>query len=129
MTIQSDESEPSVDAIRQAAYRRYLLARSEAATRWSTRGTWLAYGAAAVVFLLTTLTTMDAIPDWSITIALFAAVATLAVTITVVYPRLPQPTVPCPYCARRVPLAKTQMSPVRAIELLERCPHCGGDLS
>lgn len=125
MATPPHESELLSETIPQAARERFLSARADAAKRWSQRGLWLGYGVGALVFVIATVATMDAVPDWSILISLFAALAATSVTIAVVYPRLPQPGVPCPQCARRIPLAMTQMSPVTPIKWLDRCPHCG----
>ncbi len=128
MAPPTPQSEPTPDDITQAVLARFVHARAEAGQRWAKRGTWVGYGVAAVVFLLTTVATMDAVPDWSILISLFAAVAAMAITITMVYPRLTQPSLPCPHCARRVPLAETPMSPFTTVKVLRLCPYCKGDL-
>ena len=128
MTTPSPQTEPPPDDTRLVARRQSRRARDEAFARWSKRGTWVGYATAAVVFVVTVAITMDMVPEWSILLSLLAAVAGMVVMITMVYPRLPQPAVPCPDCARRVPIAEAPTQPFAAIRPLDRCPHCGADL-
>lgn len=113
------------DEIAAAAMQHFTLTHTETWQRWSRRGTYIGYGVAAAAFLLTAVVAGDAVPDGWFVLAILVAAVALWATIAIVYPRLPQPQLPCPRCAKRVPLAAPTVPPFLRIDALRSCPHCG----
>jgi hypothetical protein len=104
----------------------YVFERQEAIKRWKDRGMWVAYGAAAVAFVVTLAVAVKLSPDIGFVVfflAIGVAYAAMQATAVLVMPRFSRPALRCPYCAGPVPLIQ-EPRPFRAFEPLTVCPNC-----
>ena len=123
----SPPPEPMPDE--QAAYIRYSIELFEVFGRWQQRAKWTGYTAAAVTFVVVLLLMSRVTENGSMgfLVALAAANVALFGTMFVVMPRLPGPSLRCPYCAGRVPVIAPPKGFAK-VEHMAACPSCRRDL-
>lgn len=96
--------EPSYE--KRLALAHYTLESLQTRLRWEARGKWIVLSAAAVVGVIVLILTSQSHPDGNFPtflVALGAALVTALLTV-IAYPRLPVPSLRCPYCAGRAPV-------------------------
>jgi hypothetical protein len=114
--------EPQLDEQARAAY---VMERFTTFQRWKKRYMPVAYACSAVGFLIVLIGLYKLKPEFSfgVPVAAIGALIGLAIGMMVIMPRLPMPSLRCPFCSERVPLmAPPQL--FKPFTAVKQCPNC-----
>ena len=107
----------------------FVLSRTAAFERWKKRGMPLAYAGSVVGYLITLFALYKAVPEfgYGVPVAAIGAILGFAFMMFVVIPRIPMPSLRCPYCSERVPLTEPYQF-LKPLTPVKTCPNCQRDL-
>jgi hypothetical protein len=107
----------------------FVISRSATFERWKKRSMRVAYAGSAVAYLIALFALYKAAPEfsYSVPVAAIGAIIGFAFMMFVVIPRLPMPSLRCPFCSERVPLVEPPRF-MQALTPLKKCPNCQHDL-
>jgi len=109
----------------------YVVDRFATFQRWKKRSMPLAYVCSVVGFLIVLIGLYKLNPEfhYGVPVAAIGAIIGLAFGMMVVMPRLPMPSLRCPYCSERVPLMEPPKGLFKPFTPVKQCPNCHRDLA